>query len=640
MAASGTTTFRRLLLSRCQEEFDNRAKATAAFDKKEGLTPEEEEQRIVAKRKMLGNIRFIGELAKCGMLHESILHRCIQKLLEKKRHEHVADMSESIECLCSLLKVVGKQLDTPKAKGLMNQYFERMKVIQSRSGLPMRMCFMLDDVVLRRKNRWQTPSSDAAAGPKTITELRELLPANQRVAIAMTEKIRSEHAPSGSPRSRRRRGGGDGSNSKPGQHKKQQPPSNRGIHNQSSPQPRLGTPPLWEPLNQELPLSLRSQGWGQQGKPTVVIQEKSKPGKKTGRKVSKQDIVKTADLLVDQWWEGMSAKEAVTSLKENHSMSFMHVVVYKILKAAISRQAQGSEEDGCKGVALFREFTTNDLLNKEEFAKGYEEVLESISDDPEREILVQLGAQAVSEHCVSLSSLAALFDSGKHYPFFLTILVKLHTDWGNVWLKETCEKGGIILSKTLPDGLQAREKLIEILEEKDLIFLYPLLQIQSQLTKLVRQSKQPDDVVTWINDNVDAAVRESADFCLAFCSSVFAHVCYNGSDVETDVKRETQLLELWKPFLMKYVGRNRSLQVTLLFSLQVLCDGWGFPKGLLLRMFRRLYDLDIVDEESFLAWKEDVQHDYPGKGRALFQVNSWLEWLETAEEETTDDESQ
>lgn len=32
-----------------------------AFDKRDGLTPEEEEQKIIAKRKMLGNIKFVGK---------------------------------------------------------------------------------------------------------------------------------------------------------------------------------------------------------------------------------------------------------------------------------------------------------------------------------------------------------------------------------------------------------------------------------------------------------------------------------------------------------------------------------------------------------------------------------------------------
>lgn len=42
------------------------------------LTSEEEEQRAIAKIKMLGNIKFIGELGKLNLIHESILHKCIK----------------------------------------------------------------------------------------------------------------------------------------------------------------------------------------------------------------------------------------------------------------------------------------------------------------------------------------------------------------------------------------------------------------------------------------------------------------------------------------------------------------------------------------------------------------------------------
>ena len=99
-----------------------------AFDKQDGLTPEEEEARAESKRKMLGNIRFVGrlqtflpyfptslhfsivllwtlfcspfqlsdclcfcflllsshwllgELARLDMLHQSILHRCVKQV--------------------------------------------------------------------------------------------------------------------------------------------------------------------------------------------------------------------------------------------------------------------------------------------------------------------------------------------------------------------------------------------------------------------------------------------------------------------------------------------------------------------------------------------------------------------------------
>jgi len=42
--------------------------------------------------------------------------------------------------------------------------------------------------------------------------------------------------------------------------------------------------------------------------------------------------------------------------------------------------------------------------------------------------------------------------------------------------------------------------------------------------------------------------------------------------------------------------------------------------GMLLRYFVNLYDMEIIEEEAFLAWKEDVTQEFPGKGKSLFQV--------------------
>ena len=41
---------------------------------------------------------------------------------------------------------------------------------------------------------------------------------------------------------------------------------------------------------------------------------------------------------------------------------------------------------------------------------------------------------------------------------------------------------------------------------------------------------------------------------------------------------------------------------------------------MLLRWFAYLYDLEIIEEEAFMKWKEDLTDAYPGKGKALFQV--------------------
>lgn len=100
---------------------------------------------------MLGNVKFIGELGRLGLLSEAILHKCIKTLLEKQRDEKYLDMSDDLECLCKMMPTVGKKLDQGEAIKLMDQYFERMrKLFAMKAGneyaFPVRIRFMLQDL--------------------------------------------------------------------------------------------------------------------------------------------------------------------------------------------------------------------------------------------------------------------------------------------------------------------------------------------------------------------------------------------------------------------------------------------------------------------------------------------------------------
>ena len=59
-------------------------------------------------------------------------------------------------------------------------------------------------------------------------------------------------------------------------------------------------------------------------------------------------------------------------------------------------------------------------------------------------------------------------------------------------------------------------------------------------------------------------------------------------------------------------------------------SGLFSPSGLMLRMFSYLYEMDVVEEEAFMKWKEDISQQYPGKGKALFQVGVEAISLSTA----------
>ncbi|XP_059389520.1 eukaryotic translation initiation factor 4 gamma 1-like, partial [Carassius carassius] len=171
-----TVNFRKLLLNRCQKEFEKDKDDDEIFEKKQkelDAATGEEKQRLKeeledakdkARRRSLGNIKFIGELFKLKMLTETIMHDCIVKLL--KNHDE-----ESLECLCRLLSTIGKDLDFQKAKPRMDQYFNQMEKIIKERKTSSRIRFMLQDVLDLRRNNWVPRRGDL--GPKTIEQIHK-----------------------------------------------------------------------------------------------------------------------------------------------------------------------------------------------------------------------------------------------------------------------------------------------------------------------------------------------------------------------------------------------------------------------------------------------------------------------------------
>ncbi|XVF79693.1 hypothetical protein PTKIN_Ptkin15bG0009900 [Pterospermum kingtungense] len=164
-------TFKRLLLNKCQEEFERgereQEEANKVEEEGEAKQSEEEreEKRIKARRRMLGNIRLIGELYKKKMLTERIMHECINKLLG----EYENPDEEDVEALCKLMSTIGEMIDHPKAKVYMDGYFERMAKLSNNMKLSSRVRFMLKDAIDLRKNKWQQRRK--VEGPKKIEEV-------------------------------------------------------------------------------------------------------------------------------------------------------------------------------------------------------------------------------------------------------------------------------------------------------------------------------------------------------------------------------------------------------------------------------------------------------------------------------------
>ena len=182
-----TQTFKRLLLNMCQKEFE--CPPPAKDPPPSSLLPTADSQQDKseaddAERKYrirtLGNIRFIGELFKLGLLREAIMHSCVARLLSPapssstlvQNGSAVAAAStssteEDLEALCKLLRTMGKRLDKPGAdREKMDRYFTTIASLSTNRELPSRSRFMLVDLMDLRKNEW-VPRREVN-GPKTI----------------------------------------------------------------------------------------------------------------------------------------------------------------------------------------------------------------------------------------------------------------------------------------------------------------------------------------------------------------------------------------------------------------------------------------------------------------------------------------
>ncbi|KAJ8985507.1 hypothetical protein NQ317_015051 [Molorchus minor] len=184
--------FRKLIITRCQMEFEKQSvdesvrnekvkeiDACPDPEKKKDLQFELEEHDRRLRMKSVGNIRFIGELFKKGMLTVNIMNRCLTNLLDHKDEE-------SLECLCKLLTTIGKELE---GKGVdLSPIFTSMKNITDKKEgrVSSRIRFMLQDVIDLRNSKWVPRRQDL--NPKTIDQIQKEAD-NEQINIHMMNSV-------------------------------------------------------------------------------------------------------------------------------------------------------------------------------------------------------------------------------------------------------------------------------------------------------------------------------------------------------------------------------------------------------------------------------------------------------------------
>ncbi|KAG5269823.1 hypothetical protein AALO_G00206560 [Alosa alosa] len=224
-----TVNFRKLLLNRCQKEFEKDQDDDEIFERKQKELEAATELKdtggpiipdCVVKllkrhieeawvpRRLLSTISRASNFHKAKPRMDQYFHQMekiikerktssrirfmLQDVLDLKDTHHACDLGgqllkhhdeESLECLCRLLSTIGKDLDFHKAKPRMDQYFHQMEKIIKERKTSSRIRFMLQD------SGWVPRRGDQ--GPKTIEQIHKDAELEEAGSRSVTSQARS-----------------------------------------------------------------------------------------------------------------------------------------------------------------------------------------------------------------------------------------------------------------------------------------------------------------------------------------------------------------------------------------------------------------------------------------------------------------
>uniref|UniRef100_A0A671S2M0 Eukaryotic translation initiation factor 4 gamma 2 n=1 Tax=Sinocyclocheilus anshuiensis TaxID=1608454 RepID=A0A671S2M0_9TELE len=670
------------------------------YDKNDSpLTSEEEEQRAIAKIKMLGNIKFIGELGKLDLIHESILHKCIKtvksnlriwgriwSIMRKPRIRFL--LQDTVELrennwvprkafIDNGPKTINQiRQDAVKDLGVfipqMTQGI-RTDFFQESSFLPTRMKPDRETLGGLADMFGQMPGSGIGTGPGVIQDRysptmgrrtnplfnghgghmapapQPFMKSNQGQNLLFQSQTHSSQQQAQSkdmpPRFKKGQLNADEISLRPAQsfilNKNQMPKLQPQIPTMIPPSaqpPRTSTPPLGQPPQ----LGLKTN-------PPPIQEKPQKTTKKPPP--AKEELLKMTENVVTSFLSSKNMNDAVNGVRE---MKAPKHFLPEMLSKMIICSLESPDEDREHVSTLINTLRMEGLVTGENFMKAFLSVLDQCPkielDVPlVKSYLAQFAARAIIAELVSMAELAHPLENGTHFPLFLLCLQQMSKMKDREWLTDLFQQSKVNMQKMLPEIDQNKDRMLEILEGKGLSFLFPLMKLEKELLKQIKADPAPQTIYKWIKDNISLKLHTDKGFVnilmTSFLQFIFHEMFFTEGDdqlsapTKEQLDQEKQLLLAFKPVMQKFLHDHMDLQVSALYALQIHCNAHAFPKGMLLRYFVYFYDMEIIEEEAFLAWKEDITQEFPGKGKALFQVNQWLTWLETAEEEESEEEA-
>jgi translation initiation factor 4G len=149
--------------------------------------------------------------------------------------------------------------------------------------------------------------------------------------------------------------------------------------------------------------------------------------------------------------------------------------------------------------------------------QGFNSVLEQMGDLETdvpliKTYVARFAACAVTESVVTLQELAELMEQGMYYPLFLLCLQQMLKLKDKDWVVNVFNESKMDLQKMLPEVDRSKDRMMEILEERGLSFMFPLLRVQTELWKQIQVEPSATRLFRWIKDNVSTDLHLTPGF--------------------------------------------------------------------------------------------------------------------------------
>ncbi|SCO72566.1 polyadenylate-binding protein-interacting protein 1, putative [Plasmodium vivax] len=174
-----TVQFKKILINQCQDSFENNLKP---IEYPSNLTNEEErfEFEQMHKNKVRGNMLFVGELVKSGIISIPIVFVCIKQLLEK-RESYISAKNDTnegnlhLEALCMFLNTVGEILDTHEKANQekVKELYNTLHALINDESITFRVRCLIKDVIDNRNEKWNKKFAHKLEGPTTLSVLHD-----------------------------------------------------------------------------------------------------------------------------------------------------------------------------------------------------------------------------------------------------------------------------------------------------------------------------------------------------------------------------------------------------------------------------------------------------------------------------------